>query len=437
MKVVNTTSNPILFVTFNDNEQEAIKASLKNALNVPYSEQGFVLTKGLFGNHIVMHYHSPVKGDGAESYIKRVLANERFCAIVMVGIACGANVTNDDEQAIGDILLSKEIINTRELKISDKTIKRGEIVPSGDRLYEFFFSARNSWIDGKREDKSRATVHIGGILSGTPLLNNLEKKKELFALYDNESIGYEMEGTSLFKVCHSREIRQTEWIIVKGISDFGDGTKGVNKEKRQKLASKNAVSFCLHVFSREGFDFFGASTIHSPDAIQCTYQQNDIQNRKWKFNIVILDDVEEQLEMLKNEIEEQIDNKKPYYVHIDALTKTTDVILMSEGMDIDVFVLDVAREQSLKWQTKIYDYFGYDLYKLLVTEKPNVLTKSKFYILTRLPVQTVMKEFEGADVVYLPKQKTSNAEVAQQVIDYLDKVFFNEQVANSNEKLLR
>ena len=284
MQTGNTDNNkPILFITFNDTENEAIRTCFKNAQDIPYKKQGFMLTRGIFGNHVALHYHSPEKGDGAELYINRVLNTLRFSAIVLVGIACGANVqANDNKQAVGDVLLSKELINARELRIGDQTVIRGARIPSGDRLYEFFFNARHTWTVGEREVSSKALVHTGSILSGAPLVDNLEKKKELFALYHNEPIGYEMEGTSLFKVCHSREVGHTEWIIVKGVSDFGDGTKGEEKDKRQKLASQNAVSFCLHTFSREGFEYYGARTANeiSPNEIEkptvfISYNRND------------------------------------------------------------------------------------------------------------------------------------------------------------------
>ncbi len=149
------------------------------------------------------------------------------------------------------------------------------------------------------------------------------------------------------------------------------------------------------------------------------------KHKKWNYNIIILDDVEDQLEMLENQINLLVDKEERYGVRIFCATKATEVIYNSQNIDIDVFILDVARKGSIKWQTRNFDYFGYDLYNQLITEKPNVLVKSKFYILSKLPEETVLKEFDGADIVYLSKQTHSNEEVAKIVKEYLDSIYRN------------
>lgn len=151
--------------------------------------------------------------------------------------------------------------------------------------------------------------------------------------------------------------------------------------------------------------------------------------QKWKYNIVLLDDMEEQLEMLKEEMDVLFKNEFRYAVSIFACKNFFEVILNSHNMDVDVYVLDVARKPFHKGQTKEYDYFGYDLYKQIVTEKPNALVKSKFYIYSRLPLSTIRKEFEGAEVEWMQKQRHSNAEMAIVVKDHIDKLFDKESIA--------
>lgn len=157
-----------------------------------------------------------------------------------------------------------------------------------------------------------------------------------------------------------------------------------------------------------------------------TFLSTEDKKGKWIYSIIILDDMQEQLDMLQEEIQALVNSDDRYEVRIFTVTKATDVIMISQSNDIDVFVLDVARNQSLKWQTKEFDYFGYDLYKQLVTEKPNILIKSKFFVLSKLPMLTVKNEFEGADVVFMRKQTTSNAKVAQIIKEYLDSLYIEE-----------
>lgn len=148
--------------------------------------------------------------------------------------------------------------------------------------------------------------------------------------------------------------------------------------------------------------------------------------QKWKYTVVLLDDMEEQLEMLKDEMKSLFNQENRYEVRIFALKNSVDVILESHNMDVDVYVLDVARKSSHKWQTSEYDYFGYDLYKQIVTEKPNVLVKSKFYIYSRLPMSTINEEFNGAEICFLQKQKHSTAEVSKIVKKHIDLIYEKE-----------
>lgn len=154
------------------------------------------------------------------------------------------------------------------------------------------------------------------------------------------------------------------------------------------------------------------------------------QNKKrlWCYTVIIVDDVEEQLEMLREEVENLFDTEERYSVRVLAASKSSDVIITSQNIDIDVFVLDVVRNESLKLQTSKFDYFGYDLYKILANEKPNVLVRSEFFVLSRLPISTLRNEFDGANVTYLRKQTTSNAEVAKLIKECLDKRYLQENM---------
>ena len=58
-----------------------------------------------------------------------------------------------------------------------------------------------------------------------------------------------MEGIGLAYSMAS--VDNLNWMIVKGISDFGDGNKKYEKAMRQKMASENAVEFCKNLFETE------------------------------------------------------------------------------------------------------------------------------------------------------------------------------------------
>jgi nucleoside phosphorylase len=167
-------------------------------------------------------------------------------AVVMVGIAFGVN---DKKQAIGDILVARQLIPYDFQKVSTKKSGEGvidNVILRDDRphcslwLFDTFRSAELYW--------KGQTVHVGSVLTGEKLIDNLEFRNELLELAP-EAIGGEMEGRGLYVACQDKKV---DWILVKAISDWGDGHKSRNKKKYQELAGRNAAEFVLHVLQKVG-----------------------------------------------------------------------------------------------------------------------------------------------------------------------------------------
>ena len=158
--------------------------------------------------------------------------------VILVGIACGGN---KEKQSIGDVLVSHNVIDydcrkedyNLETEV-ETTIWRGARVPSGDVIYRLFNGHSFDW-----QSQNKARVRMGDIICSSVLLNNPHKKSTVFATFHDEPVGYEMEGASAFRACRYAKI--TEWLIVKGVCDFGDGKKNEEKDSYQKKAAKNAV----------------------------------------------------------------------------------------------------------------------------------------------------------------------------------------------------
>lgn len=232
-----------LFITFNKNERIAFLEKLESQKAKTYAG-GIVVTYGKFGRYNAAHFHSPYQGSEAQMPVLNAIQSVRPDAVILAGIACGANV-KDKKQNMGDVLISKNVIDYDFHKDNKgKTEQRGSTVPSGDILYSLFSHHAFDW-----KMKNNLAYHCGDIISSTVLLNDPQKKKEIFGLYHNNPIGYEMEGSSTFKICRNCNIQQ--WIIIKAISDFGNGTK---KSDEQLTAARNAVSLCHYVFSQDGLN---------------------------------------------------------------------------------------------------------------------------------------------------------------------------------------
>ena len=154
-------------------------------------------------------------------------------AVIMVGIAFGVN---EQKQAIGDILVS------RQLWLYDlQRIGKNQIIPRGDKPHA------STWlIDRLRGAEfywKGAKVHFGLVLTGEKLVDNLDYRDQL-KQFEEEAIGGEMEGAGLYAACQDRKV---DWILVKAICDWADGNKrGPNKDSHQVTAAHNAASFVLH-----------------------------------------------------------------------------------------------------------------------------------------------------------------------------------------------
>lgn len=157
--------------------------------------------------------------------------------IVLLGIAFGAN---REKHKVGDVLIADNIIPYEQQRVGKKQIfYRSPIAPSSHELID---RIRNTldW-DFRRPDNSKVDIHIGNILSGEKLIDNIEFKNALIDHYP-QVIGGEMEGSGLYAAA---SFHKKSWILIKSVCDWGDGRK---HKHYQQLAAASAVSLCEHIF---------------------------------------------------------------------------------------------------------------------------------------------------------------------------------------------
>jgi nucleoside phosphorylase len=166
-------------------------------------------------------------------------------AVIMVGIAFGVNST---KQKIGDILVAKQLVNYEPQAVRNKPIPRGSKVDVSTALLNRFKDADLNW-DKAPENKAKAKVRFGLILSGEKLIDNLPFLQKLLDKWP-EAIGGEMEGAGLYAACQEAK---KDWILVKSICDWADGHKEQDREKRQQLAAYNSARFLLYMLNYAPF----------------------------------------------------------------------------------------------------------------------------------------------------------------------------------------
>lgn len=164
-------------------------------------------------------------------------------AVIIVGIAFGAD---PNTQEVGDIIVSRQVVAYESQRVNDSAAPH-RIVPRGDRVSaspRLLARCRTTALDW-----DRSAVHFGLILSGEKLIDSSDFLGQLTAQFGNEAVGGEMEGAGVYSAAYRH---RKDWIIVKAVSDWADGTKNDRKEERQALAAANAAGFVVKLAAGGG-----------------------------------------------------------------------------------------------------------------------------------------------------------------------------------------
>ena len=159
-------------------------------------------------------------------------------------IQLGVCFAKSKKFAPGDVVVSEKLFFYEDMRIGTEEIWRGSKPDADSRLVSCFFHASQEW-EFRRPDDSTVNVHIGPVISGQKLVDDVEFKRDLFFIA-GDAIAGEMEGAGLYSSASSK----IPWIVVKGVSDWGDGKK---HKDYQLLAAVTAVSLVKIALNRISF----------------------------------------------------------------------------------------------------------------------------------------------------------------------------------------
>jgi nucleoside phosphorylase/uncharacterized protein YjbI with pentapeptide repeats len=244
----------VLLVTVNANESAAVLAAFVAPGSSPKLETRggrSYQDLGRHGDFRVVHTICEMGSVGPGAALVRVsraIDDWSPEVVIGVGIAFGADPA---EQKFGDVLIAKQIESYEPQRAGAK----GKLVLRGDRV-----TASTNWLsrlrqvnEGHRHAGSGNThrptawprVQFGLMLSGEKLVDNLDYREALQQAAQGQAKGGEMEGAGIYAAAADTK---TDWMIVKGISDWADGSKaGATPEQKehaeamQRLAAANAV----------------------------------------------------------------------------------------------------------------------------------------------------------------------------------------------------
>jgi len=222
------------FSIFEKKRKKAVSNSIKN---ITYWNFGQIGNSSIF--MIKQSDMGSLKVSGSMLTINEAIDTLNPDYIIMVGIAYGLK---KDKQEIGQILISRELENYESAKILRKEkIPRAPKIPAGTLLKDRFDNASIKY--------KKSKVEMGFIVSGDSLVDSKEFVDELKDRYP-EAIGGEMEGTGLQSSC---EKQKKEWILIKGICDWGYNKQHPNKDKDQELAINNVCDFLIYTLKNFNF----------------------------------------------------------------------------------------------------------------------------------------------------------------------------------------
>ena len=201
-------------------------------------------TLGIFGGYKAALVQTK-QGADCRSLIEATIglfSNVSF--IIGVGVAYGIS---RDKTKLGDVLISDKIACLNNIKIdkSGSIHNRGPIQEVKDQLHVLFCTANdrfNKFACTEDASPRYSKAHVGCIISGNFLVDNKEIKFKLSEI-EREAIGGEMEGHVLMEIMGKRDPCPFQAIIIKGVCDYGDGTK----EKQWQLTAALAAVEYTHL----------------------------------------------------------------------------------------------------------------------------------------------------------------------------------------------
>lgn len=264
----------ILLVTATPIESAMLEEALREAYDCGYVDPKIkglrCKSLGVIGEAQVYRMQQARKGTsqsgGSFSTVTKGIGFLRPQAVIYVGFAASIRDTKEKKRKIGDILVSDKLyLYEPQTEDVDGTSRRGPTVDASDDLLECVNESLGSWYS-----KGGAEVHQGVIASGDKLVNDPKKLAEILK-HEERTIGIEMEGAGLYIAARASKV---DWIMIKGISDWADGTKTIDDpvegshDERRRKAALNAARFTLQMIAQGGWGSVGRSAPTSTDATQ-------------------------------------------------------------------------------------------------------------------------------------------------------------------------
>ena len=384
--------NFVLLVTATDTETKILHQNFtyfKSAiLKLHHASSTYFIAK--FGLYAVVHVQSKMGSISSGATINTVssaigLFNPDIT--IMPGICFGID---EEKQSIGDLIIAEGIqpYNFKRVSKNSTQIRAGSIQASSilsNRIRNIL-----TWEYINNEGTQAKKIH-GILLSGEELIDNRAYRDELVSTFPLAK-GGDMEGVGIHSACNGN----CEWILIKGICDFADGNKSIDKKKRQEIAMCSAVSLCLELFNSESaFEFQGivpftqsSSPPQKSNSFQSLFDFYIPQYEKWYLERDIDKKIKNSLATKCTWIYGPSGSGKTTLLTRNILQSGKRIIQINLASCVDMNVNEIVNEI---------------LFNLAFTSnKPNFLPASNFNRTSRQIIETLQKHnSEEETIVYI------------------------------------
>lgn len=172
---------------------------------------------GRGGTNVLFHVRTSAGSIGLNSagpVLQQVVGELKPQYVISAGICFGLKPSSAEKmrQSLADVVVSSSIVDYETTRVGKKeVVNRGDRVPAGQLLLQSTrFAARHL-------EKSGIICHEGLVVCGQKLVDNEKLVLSLRSTFPDAEAG-EMEGNALVSAATSN---QAQWVLIKGICDWG------------------------------------------------------------------------------------------------------------------------------------------------------------------------------------------------------------------------
>ena len=209
-----------------------------------HTDTGIEVTLGLFGKHKAALIRTSKGGDCRHEIERTLKSLPGIQLIIALGYAYGRR----DKCKLGDVLVSTTVEGVSNIRVDESgeiKIDEGDVRSTSMEVKtRNTFTKRNWFVEDflcSKDGECKSEVHCGVIISSPMLLNNRDALEKLITRQER-FIGGEMEGHELAQATYLKDGKHhnVDFIVIKGVANFGDGTK---EKEWQFTASLAAAAY--------------------------------------------------------------------------------------------------------------------------------------------------------------------------------------------------